>query len=253
MALFIDGPPATIEDLRKYESSILETAGTEDIDLTEKLAVGWRDVGIQVEAFLRREAFGRIPGACDSLENLVVTLALLRTHTLATLHLVYSDAATRHTSGRYREKAERYERGASEALEGLVETGAGVVSAPIRRAQKAVAQLGSGFLSQSGYYLRSALVNHNGVEGEASIPQYIDNPGGSGSITVRQEQHGTAYTGWNVYLGLSLDSEFRQNDQPIQRGGEWLQETEPRSSGALPPTGQTPERYVQRRRILRRG
>ena len=47
-------PYATIEALREYESSILDVASTEGIDLTVKLNVAHREVGIELDRFFDR-------------------------------------------------------------------------------------------------------------------------------------------------------------------------------------------------------
>jgi len=48
--LFTDCPAITIEDLADYETSILDTAGTEGIDLTVKIRLAINEVGIQLKA-----------------------------------------------------------------------------------------------------------------------------------------------------------------------------------------------------------
>ena len=54
MALFTDGLICDQEVLREYESSILEVARTEELELTPKLRVAQREIGFEIAAFLQR-------------------------------------------------------------------------------------------------------------------------------------------------------------------------------------------------------
>jgi hypothetical protein len=52
MALFTDGI-STIQDLINQDNSVLTTAQTENIDLTQKLAIALTELGIEVMALLQ--------------------------------------------------------------------------------------------------------------------------------------------------------------------------------------------------------
>ena len=52
MALLVDGNPSQVTDLSNYESSIVEVAATEGIDLTAKLTVAALEVGLELQRFL---------------------------------------------------------------------------------------------------------------------------------------------------------------------------------------------------------
>ena len=53
MALFTDGI-STIQDLMDQDSSVLTTAQTENIDLSQKLAIALQELGIEVMTLLQR-------------------------------------------------------------------------------------------------------------------------------------------------------------------------------------------------------
>ena len=48
MAMLLDGPPSTIDDLNARDSDLLNVAGAEGIDLTTKLQLAATDVGMPV-------------------------------------------------------------------------------------------------------------------------------------------------------------------------------------------------------------
>ena len=58
MALFVDGNPSQITDLANYESSIVDVAATEGIDLTAKATVSAIEVGLELQRFLVRTPGG---------------------------------------------------------------------------------------------------------------------------------------------------------------------------------------------------
>ena len=58
MALFTDGNICSTEDLRQYESSILDVASTEGIELEAKLKLAQREIGVAITAFLLEQETG---------------------------------------------------------------------------------------------------------------------------------------------------------------------------------------------------
>ena len=71
MALFTDDSIFNSEDLRKYESSILDMASTERIELDVKLELARREIGVKITEFLLEHEAG-VSYARD-LTNVVVT------------------------------------------------------------------------------------------------------------------------------------------------------------------------------------
>ena len=49
MALFVDSTPSTPSDLLSYESSLLDTAATERLDLTTKGAVAATELELELD------------------------------------------------------------------------------------------------------------------------------------------------------------------------------------------------------------
>ena len=66
MALLVDGNPSQVTDLSNYESSIVEVAATEGIDLTAKLTVAALEVGLELQRFLVNAPGGQLVQATDT-------------------------------------------------------------------------------------------------------------------------------------------------------------------------------------------
>ena len=99
MALFTDGI-STIQDLAAQDSSVLATAQTENIDLSQKLTLAQQELGIEVTTLLQRSntydwQFWLQPD--PQLNNIVVTPPLQLWHVFQTLTLVYQDCLLQST------------------------------------------------------------------------------------------------------------------------------------------------------------
>jgi hypothetical protein len=54
MALFTDGSIAKLEDLRAYESAVLDLASSEGVDVGAKLRMAQREIATELTPFLRK-------------------------------------------------------------------------------------------------------------------------------------------------------------------------------------------------------
>jgi len=52
MALYTDGPISSIEELTARDSQLLSVAGTEEIDLTQKIALAQDELGLELGGML---------------------------------------------------------------------------------------------------------------------------------------------------------------------------------------------------------
>lgn len=130
MALFTDGIIASADDLRAYESSVIETANTEGIDLDAKLELSQRGIGEEIYRLLvdQTAAEGRPPKV--NLNQVTVTESLFQWHILYTLELIFRDAYHNQLNDRYRAKWAEYEKHSSAAKDRLFDVGLGVVQTP---------------------------------------------------------------------------------------------------------------------------
>src|SRR6185436_9710358 len=109
--LLTDGNPNADENLRVYESAILEVAHAEMIDLAVKLDLATEEIAQEVLDFLLdhtgadpQAAGRRSIGAAD----VVVTRQVKRWHAVHTLEIVYRDAFNNQLNDRYRPKFLEY-------------------------------------------------------------------------------------------------------------------------------------------------
>ena len=109
MALFNDGPISSLDDLRVYETSLLETASIEGVSLANKLDLAQRELGSEILRFLIQQlepAESIVPG---KLNQVVATDPLRRWHALRTLTVFFRDVHHNQLNDRYQAKWMAYE------------------------------------------------------------------------------------------------------------------------------------------------
>ncbi len=248
MALFVDGNPSQITDLANYESSIVEVAATEGIDLTAKLTVAALEIGLELQRFLVQQ----LGGQQYMLGNVAVTEGLQQWHTLLALAITFRDAHFQQLNDRYKQKWKEYERLAKAAGSMVLDTGVGLVFSPLAKpVQPLLGQVGGNQPART-YYVRVAWVNANGVESAASETTALTTMEGT-ALTVRAIGAPAASTGWNVYAGLLDDRVTRQNNAPLALGNTWTLPATGLATGTAPGSGQTPEYYLRHIPVLQRG
>lgn len=245
MALLVDGPMSTIEDLRAQDSGVLEVSHGEGVDLTAKLEIARAQIEIEIESMLRR-------AGCGSIGQVVATAGLKRWHVLKTLAMTYRDAYFSQLNDRYRERWRAYDSEAHEEGERLMETGVGMATNPLPRPGPVTVELPQGVLAPGNYWVRVSWMSANGEESEASRGESVavDVPH---SLVVRPGSAPAAATGWNVYVGRGPGLETKQNAAPLELGSYWAYESGELDEGAKPGEGQKPDFHCARRRLLRRG
>ncbi|MCL6505845.1 MAG: hypothetical protein K6T59_02370 [Bryobacteraceae bacterium] len=246
MPLFTDGTASDVADLRAYDAAIAEIAAAEGVELKAKLDLAMAEIGLEIEEFLERCG----SGAAD-LSQVVITPALKQWHILHTLSLVYGDIHNSHVSRRFEQKWQDYKARSRWAAETLFRVGVGLVWTPIPKADPPELRPAAGILAPGTYVVRAAWVSLNGEEGAASEAAIcvLSNPG---AIAVRLPNAPATAAGYHVYAGNSGIQVFRQTAAPVPVNQEWIVSSVP-DSGAKPPTGQQPHRYVRHERILQRG
>src|SRR5258708_13490752 len=97
--LLTDTSAIEIEDLADHETSILDTASTEGINLTVKIGLATDEVGLQMQS--RFPALGLVN---IGLNNVVITPALRLWLIFHTLEIVYRAAYHNQLNARYKAK-----------------------------------------------------------------------------------------------------------------------------------------------------
>src|SRR3954451_16703303 len=131
MALFTDGSVATLTDLKAYEGTILDLAVAEGIDLTQKLAIAQRELGLEVTSFLLGR--GCLSAESRDLKKVVVTEPLVHAHVIRTLALTYRDVCNSQMNDRYERKWKQYSDLSTAAVKQLFDIGVGISRTPLPR------------------------------------------------------------------------------------------------------------------------
>jgi hypothetical protein len=252
MALFTDGNPATISDLKDYESGVLEAATTERIDVGVKLAVAQREIGLEMAAFLLRRGV-RI-GPHRELDVVVVTEPLVHLHAIHTLSLIYRDAYNAQMNDRYQGKWKEYARLSEHAFRTLLDIGIGISNAPTRRAS--MPQLGSvagGLQGPRTYFAAIAWANPYGTTGALSPCSMLQLNAQSLMSVMANSVPPAGATGWHLYVGPSESELSVQTPSPIQIGSMWTEPTTGISTSFIAPPVQRADYYVVERREMLRG
>jgi hypothetical protein len=245
MALLMDGPPSTIEDLTSHDSQLLSVASTEGIDITQKLAVAQRTAALEVEGLLRNRGH-HVPIA-----NVVVTPWMRMWHTYCSLELIYADAYNSQLNDRYAGKRDQFRALAKWAYDKLIQTGVGVTDRPLPQACKPAVVAIAGVLPDDTYYVTVAWANAGGDEGANSVPNAITTSSSGFLVALAGAPAGAI--GWHVYAGSTPEAMVRQNESPIPPDQSWQQTVPLSTAGAKPGEGQAPSRVLAVPRVLQRG
>ena len=248
MALLIDGNVSTGEDLRAYESSILDVANTEGIDLDAKIDLAGREMEVEISAYLLEQ------NSMYTVAAVMVTEAMAQWHAQKTLALIYRDAYNSQLNDRYAGKWKQYESLAKQTRALTLETGIGISLFPVPRAKAPVCDsVGGGNLAQSTYYVQIAWVGAQGRLGEASeLTSFVSEAGRL--LRIEAVAPPTGATGWVVYIGVDPSSLHLQPGGPVAIGSAWiLPVSGPTPGGALPADLTVPDLLIRRRSLFRRG
>ncbi len=253
MALFTDGGPATIEDMKRHDSACESLARDAGIDLDAKLSVAAEEVGQDLFAFLlfqgapetraRRRSVG--------LTDVVATPPVTRWHAIRALAGLYRDAYGSDVNDRFRQKWQEYERMSKDASEHAFDAGIGLSMHPIPKPPVPLVNA-SGDETGTTQYLRVTWVGDNGEEGAAS-DEFATALVANDSVSMRGVTP-EGVVGWNIYAGVSDDALFLQNDSPLAPGATWAEPVEGLKQGRLVSVnGQTADYFVVEQRVLLRG
>jgi hypothetical protein len=255
MALFTDGTMVSVEELAAHDSSVLEVASAEGIDLTRKLELAQMEVGIELTAALGRLSPAEhwaAGGGADELTRVVATPALRMWHAFRALELAYRDAFHNQLNDRYRERRDEYHDLARWAAEKLLQIGVGMAADPTPRAVQPSIRPMQGALPAGMYFVTMCWVNRSGEEGASAGMQGVTTAAGGG-FAVATQSAPTGAAGWNVYVGTSPEGMRRQNSRLLESGEEWKQTAAPASGGARPGEGQEPTYLRPVPRLIQRG
>jgi len=258
MALFTDGPAASVADLVALDSQLLNVANIEGIDLTQKLSLAHEELGLELSAQLTRsgtyEAWlwvSRPP----RLHSIVVTPALKLWHSYRSLEMVYRDAYNNQLNDRYAGKRDQFHEMAGWAYEQLALIGIGVAETPIPKAQPpmvdSVAAPAGSAVPDGTYYVSAAWVNAKGEEGAPSDATAVTTASGTYEVSPGVVPKGA--TGWNIFAGMDPSALTLQNAGPLDPQASWIQPNHVTTTGRAPGRGQAPDYERPLPRVIQRG
>jgi hypothetical protein len=255
--LLTDGCPNTPEDLRMYESSILDVSHEEMINLDTKLKLATEEIS-EIVLNILLDHSSVVTGAdivrrSKGVSDVVVTRQLKRWHALHTLTIFYRDAYNDQLNDRYLGKWNQYlllERGAREIA---LQYGIGLVNTPVPQPGTPVLSAAPGLLPAAIYYVQITWVSAAGVEGNPSIATAFEAPIASLLAVTNGIPVPTVATEFNVYAGLTDCTTTLQNSIPIAIGQTFTEAATGLVTGAPVGMGQSPDLYVTGGSVLRRG
>jgi hypothetical protein len=254
MALFTDGI-STIQDLSQQDSSLLATAQTENIDLSQKLTLAQQDLGIEITTMLQ------IGTTCEwqfwlqpqlELNNIVVTPPLQLWHVFHTLELVYQDCYFNQLNDRYQGKRDQFQQQAKWALDKLIQTGIGISNDPVPQAMPPQLSSIPGGQPALTYCASASWINAESQEGQPSNPSSLTVAAGF-ELVAQPVSQPTNATAWNIYVGVSPTLLTLQNTAPLALDQAWVQAAPVTTLGQMPGLGQTPDCLRGLPRVIQRG
>src|SRR5260370_13623457 len=239
--LFTDNPAIAIEDLADYETAILDTAQTEEINLTVKIRLAINEVGLQLESRFTPLGTNGVPNMPRlALTSIVVTPPLRLWLLFHTLELVYRDAYFSQLNDRYQAKWNEYKDLSISAAALLFQIGVGTVPDPILQAVHPKLSLVAGALAAAKYFVEVSWKNVTGQEGSPSETTGLSVTAGN-TLQVQALSAPPNAVSWNVYAGVTPDALFLQNTAPLDPSASWTAPTFGLSTTGQPPgTGQPP-------------
>lgn len=259
MALFVDGPASTIENLVDQDAGLLSVAQTTGINVSTKLRLAQEEIKSDLELWLLKPRQAIEMFQTDMLwrpslqiEQVVVTAALKRWETMHALELTYRDAYFSQLVDRYQAKWQQYATLTCNARECFIASGMGLVSDPLHQPEPPSLAFVAGPQSGGTFYASVSWVNAAGQESAASEASSITIADGN-LMTVGANNAPKNAVGYWVYAGPVLNSMFRQNDVLLPIGVTYTYVPGQVIQSQLPGSGQRPDFTRPLARILPRG
>jgi hypothetical protein len=253
MALFVDGPASTIDDLTDQDAGLLGVSQTAGINVSTKLRLAQEEIGTDLHLWLiRPRSMETLWGPTLKLDQVVVTRSLKRWETMHALALVYRDAYFSQLVDRYQAKWQEFAKLAAKARESLIASGLGMVNDPLKQPQAPVLGSVTGPQSGGAFYASVSWVNAEGQESAASVASSITVPDGNLMTVTAVNAPGNA-TGFRVYAGTALSAMYLQNDVLLTPGLTYNYVPGLVTQGTLPGGGQKPDFTRPLVRTLLRG
>ncbi len=254
MALFVDGPANTVDQLADEDSGLLQTAQICGINVTKKLWLAWEEIRSDLHVWLirPRPMLELVWQPSLRVNQIVVNEPLRRWERMNALAYVYRDAYFSQLVDRYQAKWDEYVALTRSAREVFVGAGLELVNDPISKAQPPALSTTAGAGSGGVFYASVAWVNAEGMEGQASDPSSITVAAGE-YMTVTAVAPPANATGFNVYAGAAPNAMTLQNTTLLTTGSTYTYAPGQVTGGRAPGCGQTTQFWRPLVRTMLRG
>jgi hypothetical protein len=242
MALFVDGPASTIDDLTDQDAGLLDVALGTNINVSTKLRLAVEEIQTDLRLWLKRPrpALELVWGPPPHIGQVVVTAPLKRWEAMYALSLVYRDAYFSQLVDRYQAKWKEYADLARDARENFIASGFGLVSDPVPRAAPLFLSTTPGPQRGGTFYACVTWANTTNQEGAPSELASITVQDGNLMTVGVSHAPGNA-VGFNVYVGTTPTEIPLQNDVLLPVTGTYLYVPGQMADGRLPGNGQEPD------------
>jgi hypothetical protein len=259
MALFTDAGVVTINDLLRYESTLVQVASAHDINVDTKIELALNGIGDRLllwllnigasdPQFLTRRRIG--------LSTVVVTDPLRRWIVIESLSRVFAEAFNLQLNTRFQGKLSEYQQEAKSAADFAFQSGIGIVFNPLPEPALPLVSAQTGSSSAAALFIQTTWVDIKGCESAPTPVNGVVLDAGSGiSVAMAEGSMNAppAAVGWNVYIGIDQGAATRQTTTPQRIGSTWQLPASGVTSGSLAGQGQMPNFFIRTSRQILRG
>ena len=259
MALFTDADVVTLDDLSKFETSLVQVASSHGINVETKIALSMSAIGDRLMQWLLSV------GASDpqwmnrrvlGLSTVVMTPTLRRWICFDALARFYSEAYNIQLNTRFQGKWTEYQNEAVEAAGMVFRSGLGIVYNALPKPAMPLVSVQDGTFPAQSVFVQTAWVDAQGNESALSMVngQILS---GAAAVAVGMAEGAvnvpSAAMGWNIYASSTQDGLTRQNATPLSVGSTWDMPSNGLIAGSTPIDGQLPNYYITLSREIQRG
>jgi hypothetical protein len=258
MALFTDSDVVTLDDLLKFESSLIQVSSTHGIDVETKIRLAVDEIGDKILlSLLQAGAPGQWTGTAElGLGNVVVSSPLYRWICFNSLARVYAEAYNVQLNTRFQGKWTEYQQQANQASNLVMASGIGVVLYPLPKPALPTVTVSQGTMTMPAMFIQ---ISWTGRQNQESAPSPIAGAvlNGAAGVQIAPSELRTDIpenaSGWNVYAGTAQANLTLQTEMPISLDQHWQMPGSGVAIGRRPGIGQSADLNIAFSKRLQRG